>query len=335
VGAGYGYTINHQTLELMRAAAVRLWKKGVRVEDIAKSMKLNRSTVFGWIQRYRHHGISALKSKHGAGAPSKLSQNQIIKLIAMLRRPATEYGFDSDLWTGPRVRKLIRKMFDVTLHRNHMARFLRRLGLVRKSAERRALEQNPKAVAYWKKNILPEITRAAEKCKGLVLYGDEALFSLIPYVGKTWTFPGLRPIVRVSGKRGVHVGVTSAVSSKGHLYFQFSQGNFNARTLIRFMKLLHQHFGKRRIFFIIDGAPCHKAKVVGEYVKENCSWLRLDYLPSYSPELNPDEEVWNHIKTRRLNARPLADKKQLYSAVNSSLKSLQKKPDVVKKFFDQ
>jgi transposase len=298
-------------------------------------MRLNRSTVFGWLYKYHRKGVKALKSTKAPGARSKLKQKQILKLVEMFHKPAVEYGFVSDLWTGPRVRVVIKQEFGVNLHRKHMPRFLRRLGLVRKSAERRALEQDPKAVRRWKRHVLPSIVRSVDRCRGLLLYGDEALFVLIPYVGKTWTFPDVKPVARVSGKRGVRVGATSAVSPNGHLLFQFSKGNFNAKTLIRFINALHKHFGKRKLFFIIDGAPSHRARVVEQYAKDNKLWLSLHRLPGYSPELNPDEEVWNHVKTNQLNARPMSGKKQLQTVVMGSLRSLQKRPKQVKEFFDK
>jgi len=319
----------------MRFTAVRMARRHIRIEDIAAGMRLNRSTVFGWIWKYRRRGWKGLRSTKAPGARPKLRQRDVFRLVKMLRQPALRWGFGSDLWTGPRVRVLIRERFGVHLHRKHMPRFLRRLGLVRRSPERRALEQDPQAVRRWERNVLPAITRAAARCGGLILYGDEALFVLIPHVGKTWTFPDLKPVARVSGQRGVHVGVTSAVSTRGDLTFQCSRGNFNAGTLTRFMGALHRHFRRRKLFFIIDGAPSHQAKAVKRFAQKNRSWLSLYHLPGYSPELNPDEEVWNFVKTRRLNARPMKDKDQPQSSVLESLRSLQKRPQEVKRFFEK
>lgn len=331
----YGYSIAHKTLEIMRITAVRMVKRGIRVEDIAAGMRLNRSTVFGWLHKYRQDGLKQLKSTKATGAPPKLKQKNIFELMNILRQPATNYGFASDIWTGPRVRTLIRKKFGIKLHRDYMPRFLRRLGLVRKSPERRALEQDIKKIRKWKRYELPKITRSASQCNGLILYGDESVFKLIPHVGKTWTFPDVKPIARVSGKKGIYVAVTSAVSRKGHLLFQVSKTNFNSKTLIRFMKSLHKHFINRKLFFIIDGAPSHKAKVVERFAQENALWLSLYYLPGYLPELNPDEEVWNTVKIQKLNARPMKDKKELHSAVINSLRSLQKQPEQIKEFFNK
>ncbi|MBI4244626.1 MAG: IS630 family transposase [Planctomycetes bacterium] len=319
-----GHTMSHETLEEMRMMGVRMIQQGHRAGDIAAWMRLNRSCVFRWVQRYRQGGVEALRSTKATGAPGKLKESQILKLMEMLRRPAMDYDFDSDLWTGPRVRRLIKKKFGIRFHPRHMPRFLRRLGLVRKSPERRALEQDPKKIRQWQKQILPRIQRQARQSGGLILYGDEASFFLIPHIGKTWTFPEVRPIARVSGQKGIWVGVTSAVSPRGHLVFKFAKGNFNSATLIDFMKSLRQHFRGRKLFFIIDGAPSHRAKVVQKFVQDHSSWLSLFRLPAYSPELNPDEEVWNFAKTKQLDAKPMKDKKELRSKVLRALRSLQK-----------
>jgi len=77
----YGYSINHNTLEIMRMTAVRMVKRGIRVEDIAMGMRLNRSTVFGWLQKYRRHGLKQLKSGKITGDPAKLEQKNIFKLM--------------------------------------------------------------------------------------------------------------------------------------------------------------------------------------------------------------------------------------------------------------
>lgn len=103
---------------------------------------------------------------------------------------------------------------------------------------------------------------SATECHGLILYGDGALFVLIPHIGKTWTFPDTSRLFEFLESEVFMLGVTSAVSPQGHLLFQLSKGNFNASTLIRFMKSLHGRFGKCRLFFVVDGVPAHRAKAV-------------------------------------------------------------------------
>lgn len=148
-----GYSIVHQTLEEMRFMVVRMVKRGISVEDIASSMRLNRSTVFEWMHRFRESGLKSLRSTRAPGAKPKLQPLHFSKLIRILHHPATHYGFVSDLWTGPRVRILIRKAFGISLHSKHMPRFLRRLGLVQKVPEPRAIEQDPGQFASGKRKF--------------------------------------------------------------------------------------------------------------------------------------------------------------------------------------
>lgn len=99
---------------------------------------------------------------------------------------------------------------------------MKSLGLELKFPERRALEQDPKEVRLWKRKRLPEILNHTKKKRGLVFYADESIISLIPYIGKTWTFPNKKPIVRVSGQRG-NIGITAAVNQQGRLCFELTK----------------------------------------------------------------------------------------------------------------
>ena len=332
-----GRSIPHATLESLRFAAIRLREEGVRVEVIATSFQVTVKTIYEWIQRYEKGGAKSLKARKAPGPVPLVSANQFEELIGLLRQPATELGYGTDLWSGPRIRHLVKHRFGVDYHPKHMPRFLRRLGLVLKFPERRALEQDPEALRQWKEERLPVILENARKRKALVFYADESLVSLIPYVGRTWTFPDQHPVVRVSGKRGQHVGVTGAVNAQGRLSFELTREHehFTAKTFIRFMRKMRREHPDRPIVLIVDGAPIHKAKAVRSFVKENEDWLQLEILPPYSPEENPTEQSWGFIKTKKLNASTVKDKSELRRAVTNAMKDLKRDPQKVTSLFAQ
>ena len=101
-----------------------------------------------------------------------------------------------------------------------------------------------------------------KKNRAVLFYADESLISLIPYVGKTWAFPKAKPIARVSGRRGQHVGITAAVNEQGRLCFELTQEDetFTSKTFLRFVRKLRKEFPSRKIVLIVDGAPIHIAK---------------------------------------------------------------------------
>jgi transposase len=216
-----------------------------------------------------------------------------------------------------------------------MPRLLRRLGLNFKFPERRALEQDPKALREWKRERFPQILKFAKKRKALLFYADEALVSLIPYVGRTWAFPEAKPIVRVSGRRGQHVGVTAAVNAQGRMAFELTREKerFTARVFLRFIRKLRREQPKRFIVLIVDGAPTHTANIVKAYSKENKKSFRLEILPAYSPELNPTEKSWGFLKSKNLNGSQAKDKSELRAEVAGHMKKMKKDKARVVSFF--
>lgn len=331
-----GRSLPHEVLESYRFAAIKLHKQSVGVDVIAKSFSVTPQAVYKWLSIAEQTGLSALKSTKATGAEMALTEDQVNDLKSLLRKPASQVGYSTDLWSGPRVRHLIEQQFGITYHRKHMPRLMASLGLVLKFPERRSLEQDLREVRQWKKKILPAILRYAKRKRALVFYADESLISLIPYVGRTWSFPDKKPLVRVSGKRGQHVGVTAAVNQQGRMCFELTREHerFTAKVFIRFMKKMRREFPRRFLILIVDGAPTHTAKIVRAFEKASKPWLRLEVLPAYSPELNPTEKSWRFIKTKKLNASAATDKTELRSSVKIALRETKKDAERVVTFFD-
>jgi len=97
----------------------------------------------------------------------------------------------------------------------------------------------------------------------------------------------------------------SAVSPRGAMRFMLVDGKLNGKVFIEFMTRL-LHGSPRRIILIVDGHPSHNGQAVERFVASTQGRLRLFYLPPYAPELNPDEQVWNHLKTMAWDGAPSA-----------------------------
>ena len=109
------------------------------------------------------------------------------------------------------------------------------------------------------------------------------------------------------------------------------EGTVTAQVFRDFLKRLMVG-AKQPIILVVDGHPIHKSKLVKTFVEEQNGKLKLVVLPPYSPQLNPDEQVWGWVKPRVIKQLPqnMAELKRL---VMSSLRRLQKLPDVVRSFF--
>ena len=153
-----GRTISHEVLEHFRFSAIKLYRKNIPVDDSTDSFGVTPQAVYRWINKEKENGKRGLKSTKAPGSDSHLTKDQFKKLLSSIRRPASELGYSTDLWSGPRIRHLIKHNFKIEYHPKHMPRLMKNLGLELKFPERRALEQDPKALREWKNRQFHEIS---------------------------------------------------------------------------------------------------------------------------------------------------------------------------------
>lgn len=326
-----GWQIPHEVLEHYRFRAVILWKEGKKIKDIACFFGVHRGTVSKWISNYKRGGEDALKSKKAPGPQFKLTEEEIMSIIDCLQQSATEFGFETPLWTTKRVVLLIKKKTKKSLHYTNVWRMLRRFGLTNQKPERRAIEQNPKEAERWIEEEWPRIQQHARRWQAIIYFQDESGLSLIPVLGKTWSLKGKTPIIHVTGKKG-GLCLSSAISPAGRMLFRIEKKRVNSKIFIDFLKKIMKHHPNRKIIVVVDRAPPHRAKAVEKFVSENKGFA-LYYLPPYSPELNPDENVWGYLKNKKMKTHTATSKDELKSIAKASMHSIQKQPSLIQSFF--
>ena len=171
----------------------------------------------------------------------------------------------------------------------------------------------------------------AKKQRAVVFFADESGVRSDFHAGTTWGIRGKTPVVRHTGKR-FHLNMLSAISAKGELRFMTSRKRLSAALFIEFLRRLITNYPKK-IFLVVDGLPAHKAKSVHRFVHQVKDRLRLFFLPPYSPEINPDELVWNDVKNHGVARTLIRAPRDLHRAVSSRLRLLQKNPGKVRAFF--
>jgi transposase len=235
------------------------------------------------------------------------------------------------LWTRGQIQTLLYRKFGVRLSLASIGRLLAQLGLTCQKPLFRAFQQNPSLVERWLKKEYPRIRAMARKARAEVFFGDESGVRSDFHSGTTWAPRGETPVVRVTGQR-FSLNMISAVSPRGSLRFMIVRGGVGAREFIRFLKRL-MHGMRRPVFLIVDGHPSHRAKIVTKYVESLRGRLKLFFLPPYSPELNPDELVWNDVKNNGVGRMLVKNPVDLKRAVVGRLRFLQKTPARVRTFF--
>jgi len=327
-----GWQIPHEVLEHYRFRAVILWKEGKKIKDIAHFFGLHRVTVSNWISAYKHGGEKALKSRKAPGPKPKLTIEEKKMIIKSIESPATEYGFETPLWTCKRIKWLIKEKTGKTLHISNVWRWLRSWNMSPQKPERRAHEFSQEEWDEWMNEVWPEILEKARRWQSVIYFHDECGVSLIAVLGKTWAPKGKRPIVKVTGKKG-KICVSSVISKGGRLLFRIEKETVTAKVFIDFLKKLMRHHKHRKIIVITDRAPPHRANAVKKFVEENKRRFALYFFPPYSSHNNPDEKTWGYLKKNKLKTHQAKSVKELRKLTLSGMRSIQRRPYLVESFF--
>jgi transposase len=207
---------------------------------------------------------------------------------------------------------------------------VRRLGFTPQRPLYKAWQQNPALVDQWQKEEYPKIAKRAKKEGGIIFFADESGIRTDHHAGTTWAPKGQTPILKATGARQ-GVNMISAVNAQGHFRFKIVAGAVKSNVFLDFIKSLMVGINQK-IFLIVDGHPTHKSKMLKEFLRYNQDKIELFYLPPYSPELNPDELAWTHVKNS-VRKKVAQNKDKLMEFVKSALYSPQKLPHIVKSFF--
>ncbi|MCC7059171.1 MAG: IS630 family transposase [Burkholderiaceae bacterium] len=322
---------SHDMLEQLRRDAVKRVEAGESPEVVAAGLGINRRTIYRWLQAYHYGGEDALAAKPIPGAPPKLDARQMARLARMIHeKTPLQFKFEFALWTLAIIRELIKRTFDVRLSEVSVGRLMRRLGFTPQRPLYRAWQQDPTLVEHWREHEYPGIAARARREGAVIFFAGESGIRSDHHAGTTWAPVGQTPVVKATGAR-YGLNMLSAVSAQGHFRFMTVEGRVNANVFRNFLQRLITGM-QRRIFLVVDGHPAHKAKLVRDFVQANVDRLELFFLPPYSPELNPDELVWAHVKTRVAKATTQT-KDELKRMVDQTLRRLQKLPDIVAGFF--
>ena len=326
-----GRSISHEVLEAYRYRAIELYQKGKSVQEIAFFFGIHRGSVSLWIKTWKEKGKSGLKSRKALGPDFKLGKDKK-QIILWLRKSAMDFGFETPLWDCKRIQRMIKKELHKEIAISNIWETLRRWNLTPQKPEKEALEKDLEGVKKWLKEEWPKIEKHRRRWQAMLYFQDESSVSLVPALGTTWAKKGKTPKVKVTGNRG-SICLSSAISPAGRMVFRIEKGTVTSKTFVDFLKQIIKNHRWRKIIVVTDNYPAHDGKKVHDFIELNNNKIAVYYLPTYSPDLNPDEDVWKYLKNVKLKAHQARNKKEFKPLVLAKMHSIQKKPNLIKSFF--
>lgn len=325
--------IPDEVMDFIRKIAVRaINEKDFSPESIAEIFGISRTAIYAWLKRHKEGGYAGLDTKKAPGSPGIITSEMDAWLVdTVTHHVPSEFGYDTVLWTREILSEILNEVFDLNVAASTVGQHLRNLGLSYKKPWFRAAERDAQQVERFLRETFPRIQRLADKIGADIGFEDEAGIGLQTHSGKTWGEVGETTIVPVTAKRG-GFNMLSMVTAAGTMRFSIRDGKIGSDQYINFLKSLLK--GRENpLILIVDRAKFHRSKKVIAYVRSNRTKIRIYFLPPYSPEMNPDEQVWNHVKSKRIEKKSVKTKSELKSKLNSVFRKLQCKVEAVKSFF--
>jgi transposase len=292
--------------------------------------------VFDICKRHQAAGAQALKDAPGGRALGDgrrldaAQEAQIRKLIT--DRTPDQLKMPYALWTRAAVAELIVQRFGIKLAVRTMGLYLGRWGFTPQKPMKKAYEQSPAAVKKWLDEEYPVIAACAKVEGAEIHWGDETGLRSDDVRGRSYAPQGQTPVIRVNSKRH-GLSVISTVTNKGQMRWKAFDGALNSDILIDFLRRLVKDAG-RKIYLILDNLRVHHSKPVKAWLAEHKTEIEVFYLPSYSPELNPNEMANADLKQAVTKLAPARTKLQLVKATARHLRSVQRQPERIKSYFE-
>jgi transposase len=319
----------------IRKQVIRLREKGLSNRDVAQGVGISESHASTIWQRYRKGGSQAIRlGRRGRRTGEKRSlteaQEAGIQRL-MIDKTPDQFKLAFALWTREAVQLLIKKLYRLEMPIRTVGAYLQRWGFTPQKPIKRAYEQNPQAVKRWLETEYPILMVRAKKEKAVIHWGDETGLQTDAYRVRGFAPQGKTPVVRLPAKKS-SVNMISVITNQGLVRFMMYRENMTSQLLIKFMSRLVKDTDQK-VFLILDNLRSHHSKKVKQWLEEHQKEIRVFYLPSYAPDLNPDEYLNGDLKGRIHSGQPARSQNDLEYKTRSFMRKLQKRPEHVRSYF--
>ncbi len=330
-------TIDSAALYERRKQAIMLYNSGMTHLEIAPKVGVSRNTVGQWIKAWKEGGQAALKVKSSGrpkGSGRKLYPHEEAEIKrCLIDKCPDQLKLPFALWTRQAVQELIKQRFDIDMTLVSVGRYLKSWGFTPQKPILRAYERNDERVRAWLEEEYPEIAAKAKREEAEIHWGDETGLRSDDVNGRSYAPKGKTPVQRVKGTPE-KINMISTVTNRGQMRFMFYKQTMTAQLLMKFIKRLIRS-SEWKIFLILDNLRVHHSKVLKEWLEENKAFVEVFYLPSYSPDLNPDELLNSDLKSN-LSKKPESKQKgELEKNAKAHMRSVQKRPQHIMGLFQK
>ena len=295
-------TLSPETQYELRKQVVRLKQDERKVREISEITGLGQVQVSRIWQQFKLGGLPAIKPKTrgrrlGDQRVLDIEQESRLKRL-MIDKTPDQLKLPFALWTRKAIQDVVLRLFKIELPLRTISHYMRRWGFTPQKPLKLAYEQKPEAVQCWLTESYPAIAKRAKEEGAEIHWGDETGVEADDYTAKGFAPKGHTPLLRLSGSpKRTRINMISSITNQGKVRFMLYKDNMSPTLFKKFLSRLIKDATKK-VFLIVDNLKTHHSRAVTQWLSrpEIKARLELFYLPSYSPELNPDERLNSDLK---------------------------------------
>lgn len=320
----------------IKKRVIAMREQGLKNSEISQVLDIPPCTVANIVYDYKRKGDAIFQEKvrgRKLGEKRTLSpeQEELIYSITNTSTPE-QHGIAACLWIGPAVQQLIKQELDIDMPVRTISDYMKRWGMSSQRPTRKNYKQDQAEVETFKTETYPEIAQKAIDEDATIVFIDETGINNQEYRVRGYSLKGHTPVVSSASHRE-SINMISAIGSDGTCRYMSYEESTTQQRFIRFLDLITRAKTGRKILAITDNLKVHHGNIVKKWLDDRKEKIELFFLPSYSPELNPDEYL-NHILKQNIHSGILPKTKDDIKKTHNFMQYLKRHPEIIKKLFE-
>jgi len=258
-------------------------------KEISNILGIDYETIIEWVHLYNEYGLEGLGLDKPPGRPSSMTNEQLNEVKDVVKQCPRDIGLKFNNWTVSRLSKWVANKFNILLSDERIRQILHCIGF----SYIKPLYSYILAKKGERKDFIDDFNEVVESGMSF-MFEDESTVNQHPPIHGMWVLKGTKVKIRTFGnhvKRHVFAAVNPAT---GKIVSMVSK-RLTANTFITFLGKLLDTINET-ITLLLDNSQCHRAKAVMDFLNKYRDRIRVVWMPKYSPELNPAEQVWKDMK---------------------------------------
>lgn len=307
-------TQNKDVSGVLRSKALLAYYKGIESHEIVACLGISKKSLKRWRKQFENE--SRVSDLERSGRPTRLPDEKAQELKAMISKQKER------VWTARHVLAVLQTVFAVSFSHKYLPQLLRKLGLSFHKAVHVLIKRDDEKRREWIQKTLPALYADALNGGWRIFFQDEVGFQTEGTLAYTWAAKGEKVEIPNYGRHG-RVNLIGAFELGTATFYGILTSRYVTATRFqRFLCHLKHEMRSDKILVIADNARFHKAKFLKEWLASQSAWLRLEFLPPYSPDFNPIERLWRWFKTEFIHNDCWDSQQALFLHLSCSLDKL-------------